>query len=359
MKNINAQFQGQFNQFHLDVDFTIAPNGVTAIYGPSGCGKTTLLRCLAGLEPRVKGTLQVGGETWQSNAEFLPPHKRAVGYVFQEAGLFSHLTVKGNLEFGKKRRNTTPNEKQTNEIIDLLGVRPLMDRRTQNLSGGEKQRVSIARALLAIPEMLLMDEPLSALDRTSKSEIIPFLDSLQKNLNIPILYVSHDLSEVEQFADHIIMMEQGRITKSGALLDVLSAVNSPLAEGEDASVLLEGKVTAYDPNYDLSTVAAGSCHLHLPGEIGTAGSIKRLRISASDVGLAVNPTGAGFSYLNMIDGKIIEAQPQGKGKVNVILSIGEMRLISSITRRSYEALKLDTGQNVTAMIKSIALVDPS
>ncbi len=363
MTDIIARLSGHLGPFSFDVDISIPAQGVTAVFGPSGCGKTTLLRCLAGLEPTLKGNLQIGSNCWQSGTDFLPPHKRTVGYVFQEPSLFEHLDVRGNLEFGLKRRNANIESADKDKIISLLGIDPLLDREIDKLSGGEKQRISIARALLSGPEILLMDEPLSALDKTSKSEIIPFLDRLQRNLDIPVIYVSHDLMEVEQFADHIIMMDAGRITNSGPIFDVLSSKSSPLSNSSDAAVLIEGEVTSYDPEYDLTCIQKSDYLFYLPGRVGEEGAKKRLHISASDVGIALNPKDTDFSYLNMIVGQITDIQDLGAGKVNLFISPdgdgSDVRIISAITRKSLDTLKLQKGQTVTAMIKSIALIDPA
>ncbi|MBE7638215.1 molybdenum ABC transporter ATP-binding protein [Sneathiella sp. P13V-1] len=362
MTDIKARLNGVLGSFPFDVDISIPAKGVTAVFGPSGCGKTTLLRCFAGLEPAIKGSLKVGDQEWQNETTFIPSHKRRVGYVFQEPSLFDHLDVQGNLEYGLKRRNSKMEESRQEAIIDLLGIRQLLDRKTDKLSGGEKQRISIARALLSGPEILLMDEPLSALDKSSKSEIIPFFHKLQSTLDIPILYVSHDLAELEQFADHIVLMENGRVAGSGPILEVLSGSDSPLSQGPEAAVLLDGTITSYDAEYDLTCLQSGDCVFHLPGNIGEIGTNKRLHINASDVGIALNPKSADLSYLNLIEGIITDIQPLTHGKVNVCISPSRdgaaPMIISSITRKSLDSLSLQKGQTVTAMIKSIALMDP-
>ena len=205
---IEVQLQGRLGGFSLDAEFTVPAAGVTALFGPSGSGKTTVLRCIAGLE-RLGGRVLVRGDAWQDGARFLPPHRRPVGYVFQDAGLLSHLSVRGNLEFGLKRAG--PGRLGFDEVVAFLGLAPLLGRSTERLSGGERQRVGIGRALLSQPQLLLMDEPLSVLDAEAKAEILPCLEQLHQLLEIPVIYVSHDPGEVIAFADRMLLMREGRI----------------------------------------------------------------------------------------------------------------------------------------------------
>ena len=205
---IQAQLRGRLGQFRLDAAFQVPAAGVTALFGPSGSGKTTVLRCIAGLQ-RLEGRLSVCGEVWQDDGHFLPPHQRPVGYVFQEPSLLSHLSVRGNLEFGLKRARQV--RLGFAEVTAFLGLGPLLGRSTARLSGGERQRVALGRALLSQPELLLMDEPLSGLDAEAKSEILPYLERLHQAMAIPILYVSHDAAEVARLADRVLLMREGRI----------------------------------------------------------------------------------------------------------------------------------------------------
>ena len=222
---IEAELHGRLGEFRLEVDFQVPASGVTALFGPSGSGKTTVLRCIAGLQ-RMEGRLSVRGQVWQDDHSFLPPHRRPVGYVFQEPSLLSHLSVRGNLEFGLKRAL----EERTglDEVCAFLGLEPLLGRSTERLSGGERQRVAIGRALLSQPELLLMDEPLSGLDAEAKSEILPYLERLHQAMAIPILYVSHDAAEVARLADRVLLMRAGRIEPAPA------GAGAPGGSGEDA-----------------------------------------------------------------------------------------------------------------------------
>ena len=205
---IEARFEGGLGSFRLDAELSVPATGVTALFGPSGSGKTTLLRCIAGLQ-RMKGRLLVKSAVWQDRRRFLPAHRRPIGYVFQEPSLLAHLSVEGNLRFGLKR--AAPRGIGFDEVVALLGLEPLLSRSTLKLSGGERQRVAIGRALLAQPELLLMDEPLSGLDAEAKAEILPRIERLNDALSIPVIYVSHDAAEVARLADRVLLMRAGRI----------------------------------------------------------------------------------------------------------------------------------------------------
>jgi len=210
---IEARFSGRLGEFRLDVAFTAPARGITGLFGPSGCGKTTLLRCLAGLT-RMDGRLSLGGEVWQDAREFVPPHRRHAAYVFQDADLFSHLSVRGNLEFGLRRAGTQA-ATGLDEVVALLSLEGLLARSTAKLSGGERQRVAIGRALLSQPRLLLLDEPLAGLDAAAKAEILPYLERLHDTLAIPVIHVSHDLAEIARLADQLIVMKAGRVVASG------------------------------------------------------------------------------------------------------------------------------------------------
>ena len=214
-RGVAGRFAGTVGGFALDADFRLEPRGITALSGPSGSGKTTLLRCIAGLT-RIEGRLLVGDEIWQDNRTFLAPHRRPVGVVFQEPSLLSHLSVRGNLLYGA-RRSTVKAEIGFDDTVDLLGLGPLLGRAPANLSGGERQRVALGRALLSQPRLLLMDEPLSSLDAGAKAEILPYLERLHRALEIPALYISHDAGEIARLADHVLLMDAGKVRLGGAV----------------------------------------------------------------------------------------------------------------------------------------------
>ena len=206
---IRARFRLDYSGFSLDVDLDLPGRGVTALFGPSGSGKTTLLRAIAGLEHAPGGALAVNGDVWQDTVRFVPTHKRSLGYVFQEASLFPHLSVQGNLQYGQKRVPVAQRRVSLDQAIALLDIGHLLDRKPARLSGGERQRIGIARALATSPRLLLMDEPLAALDHARKQEILPYLERLHDELDIPVLYVSHAPDEVARLADHIVGVARG------------------------------------------------------------------------------------------------------------------------------------------------------
>lgn len=358
MTGIEAFFAGRMGDFDLDVAFTAPGRGVTALFGPSGCGKTTVLRCLAGLT-RLEGRLAVEGEAWQDEARFLPPHRRPVGYVFQEASLFPHLSVRGNLLYGHRRAGGAQGL-SFDETVSLLGLEGLLDRAPERLSGGERQRVAIGRALLSEPRLLLMDEPLAALDAASKNDILPYLETLHETLSIPVVYVSHDLAEVERLADTMILMEAGRVRAAGPVADLASDVGLPLATARDAAAVLEAEVADYDAAYALTRLKVPGGSLIVPGRLGEAGRRRRLRIAAQDVGLALEPP-QGTSIVNILPARIIESRPTGEAQVTLVVGLGPegtgARLLSRITRKSWDSLGLSLGKSLHVQIKGVALVE--
>ena len=356
MSEINARFALYRDNFKLDAEFTAPALGITALFGPSGSGKTTLLRCIAGLE-RAHGSLRVNGETWQGEQTFVPVHKRPLGYVFQEASLFPHLSVRANLEYGYKRTNAAERRVKLEQVIDWLGLGHLVERRDPaQLSGGERQRVAIGRALLTSPRLLLMDEPLSALDSASKQEILPYLEHLHRELEIPVFYVSHALDEVARLADHLVLLQQGRVIASGALHETLARLDLPTAHFDDAGVVIEAEVAAHEERYHLTRVDMVGGQLWVGLLDQPIGSSVRARVLARDVSLATQmPQGSSIS--NILQATILELRDEGADKVNVLLAVGDsQRLLSRITRRSRDLLALEVGRMVYAQVKSVALM---
>lgn len=358
---IDAVFAGRLGGFALDVRFAAPGRGVTALFGPSGCGKTTVLRCIAGLMRLPEGVLRVNGETWQQGRRFLPPHRRPVGYVFQEASLFPHLSVTGNLRYGLRRIVPAARRIVFDDVVGLLGLARLLDRPPSGLSGGERQRVAIGRALLSQPRLLLMDEPLSALDRFSKDDILPYLEALHASLDLPVLYVSHDLAEVERLADTLVLMERGRVRAVGPLPALLADPALPLFRLPDAASVLEGVVIADDLTYGLSTLRVAGGVLFVPGRAGGAGSRRRLRVAASDVSLWRGVAPGGSSILNVLPARISAREDLDRASVTVFLALGAdgagAPLVARITRKSWDELGFWPGDRVHAMIKSVALLD--
>jgi molybdate transport system ATP-binding protein len=356
---IHAEFRGTIGNFVLDAGFTAPAKGVTAIFGPSGCGKTTVLRCLAGLRRLPDGLCDIDGDIWQTpDGTFLPTHKRPLGYVFQEASLFPHLSVRKNLLFGAPGGPAGPEAIDFDEVTDLLGVTPLLDRSPKNLSGGERQRVAIGRALLSQPKLLLMDEPLSALDRGTKAEILPFLERLRDRLSLPVVYITHDITEVERLANQIVLMDKGRVIASGPLSELQADPSLPLAKASDAAVSFDAVVEAYDAQYGLLTLAIRGGGLFVPAEPEPIGAHHRIRILAADVSLANEASGPS-SILNVLPARIVSGQPVDANEVLVVVALGAdgggARLLSRITRKSWDVLGLHEGLNVFARVKAVKL----
>jgi molybdate transport system ATP-binding protein len=361
---IAARFAGTLDSFVLAADFQIPARGVTALFGPSGCGKTTVLRCMAGLQ-HLAGRCAVAGEVWQDDAHriFRAPHERPVGYVFQEASLFAHLSVRDNLMFGRKRALKAGAREaiRLDDVIELLSLAPLLPRVPATLSGGERQRVAVGRALLSQPRLLLMDEPLAALDAVAKDEILPYFEALHEGLSIPIVYVSHDIAEVERLADMLVLMERGRVLAAGPLSKLEADPALPLLRAPEAAVTLEGIVREVDRTYGLTTLAVPGGALIVPGRHGTLGTSRRLRISASDVSFTRAPP-TETTILNCLPVRILSVTPQDAAGVqmNVVARLGRdetgAQIVGRITRKSQERLALAPGSDVHVQIKSVALI---
>ena len=364
---IVAAFEGMLGSFSVNVAFDAPMRGITALFGPSGCGKTTVLRCVAGLS-RLTGRLRVGAEVWQDDASgtFRRPHERSVGYVFQEPSLFPHLSVRRNLLFGARRAARTGTERALGfgDVVELLGIGDILARSPLTLSGGERQRVAVGRALLSQPRILLMDEPLAALDRPTKEEILPYLEALHGSLAIPVLYVSHDITEVERLADVLVLLDRGRVLAHGPLPALQADPDLPLLRASTAAVTVEGRVTAVDEPYALTSLSVPGGALIVPGRQGSPGTRRRLRISSSDVSFVRTPP-VGTTILNCLPARIVSVTGQNgdDAQVNVVAALGAdgsgARIIGRITRKSREALALAPGVAVFAQIKSVALVASS
>ncbi|WP_339416340.1 molybdenum ABC transporter ATP-binding protein [Pseudomonas sp. RL_105y_Pfl1_103] len=357
---IDVRLQLKYSGFALEVDLHLLGRGVTALYGHSGSGKTTCLRCIAGLERAEDGFIQVNDEVWQDsrNGVFVPPHKRALGYVFQEASLFAHLSVRANLEFGLKRIPRQQRRVDMAQATELLAIGHLLDRNPQHLSGGERQRIGIARALLTSPKLLLMDEPLAALDSQRKGEILPYLERLHDELDIPVLYVSHAQDEVARLADHIVLLSDGKALASGPIGETLARLDLPLARGDDAGVVIDGTVSTYDEHYQLLTLQLPDSALHMrvahaPLAVGKA---LRIKVQARDVSLSLQAE-EHSSILNRLPVTVTQEIPaDNSAHVLVRLDAGGTPLLARITRFSRDQLQLHPGQTLWAQIKAVAVL---
>lgn len=344
--------------FAFDVDLQIPLRGVTGVYGVSGAGKTTLLRCIAGLEAAADGRLAVDGELWEDTARGIakPAHEREIGYVFQEPRLFAHLNVEGNLAYGARRRRSGGVSRE--QVVGLLGLEALLGRATRGLSGGEAQRVAIARALLRGPRFLLMDEPLAALDRRRRQDVLPFLDRLHAELSIPIVYVSHDLDEMCRLCDRLVVLESGRAIAAGSLSTVLAQLDPPVVPGEEASAMIEGRIVDHDPEDDITRLEFSGGAFFVTGYRGEPGQTLRLRIKANDVSLC-RERPAESSILNVLPVEVDDAreldEPAAGRTLLVRLKSGSDRLLARVTRRSWAAMKLGRGQALFAQIKSASI----
>ena len=357
MNAIRARFSLDRGGFTLDVDLDLPGGGITALFGHSGSGKTTLLRLMAGLERAEQGELAVNGQVWQDAASFLPTHRRPLGYVFQEASLFPHLNVRRNLEYGMKRVPVAERKVGLEQAIELLGIGPLLGRKPDSLSGGERQRVGIARALALSPRVLLMDEPLAALDLARKKEILPYLERLHDELDIPVIYVSHAPDEVARLADHLVVMDAGRAVASGPLTETLARLDLPFRLGEDAGVVLDAVVAERDAQWNLAKVDFGGGAVWVRDGGQAVGRHVRLRILARDVSLALTPHN-GSSILNTLSAAVVAiADDTHPALALVRLNVGGSPLVARVTRRSAAALEVTPGKLLNAQIKSVAILE--
>jgi len=352
---IRAKFDTSLGDFRLNVDLEIPSFGISALFGASGSGKTTLLRAIAGLDRVPGGYLAFAGETWQDDIAFLPPHRRSIGYVFQEPSLFPHLDVRGNLAYGRKRAPKGVPGIALDQVIELLGISGLLDRAPLTLSGGERQRVAIARALAANPALLLMDEPLTSLDLKKKKEILPYLESLHRELEIPVVFVSHDPGDVARLADQVVLMDSGRVQANAPVQEVFSRLDLPLAHEEDAATVIEAVVAGHDDAYHLTHLLLGGQQVVIARHDLDEGSTVRLRVSARDVSLTLEPQ-AGTSILNILPAVIDALAPEGPSQVTVRLLVEGAPLLARVTRKSASLLGLEPGKRVYAQVKSIALL---
>jgi molybdate transport system ATP-binding protein len=356
---LSFRFRLRFGDFKLALAHDMALAGIIALFGHSGSGKTSVLRVLAGLEKRADGYVSFDGETWQApppDPVFLPPYERAIGYVFQDARLFPHLTVAGNLAFADTRSRARPNGTDYDTVVAQFDLQPLLERRPGSLSGGERQRAAVARALLTRPRLLLMDEPLSAIDMRRKSEILPYIAKLPREFGVPVIYVTHSVDEVAYLADTMIVLSKGRKVADGPVAETLARLDLGPATGRfEAGVVLEARIFDHDEVYQLTRVDVGGTSLFVPLVKAAPGASVRLRVRARDVALATKRP-EGISSRNVLPGTIVEiAEEPETAFAETLVEVHGGRIRARVTRQAVRELGLDVGKPVFAVIKSIAL----
>ena len=345
------------SDFQLTVDCEIPASGITALFGRSGSGKTTLLRCVAGLEHAPHACVRFNDELWQHERRFLPTYRRPLGYVFQESSLFAHLDVRGNLAYGLKRVPAARRRISFDQAVQFMGLENLLAHRAHELSGGQRQRVAIARALLVSPQLLLLDEPLSNLDLASRAEILPQLERLHDQLSIPIVYVSHEISEVMRIADYIALLDAGRMQAFGPIDELLTRPDLPLAHMESAGSIFEGVIDEHDTHYHLSYVAIAAGRLAISLRAAPLGQRVRVRIDARDVSLALEPAHHS-SITNILPGRVIDVTEDRDAAQRLVrIDVGGRPLLARITGRSVAQLCIVPGMALYAQVKSVALMD--
>ena len=353
---LEVDFEHRLGSFELDIHFR-AGRGLTALFGRSGAGKTSVVNAIAGLLRPEKGRIVVDGSVLIDTGGGVraPVHKRRIGYVFQEGRLFPHLTVRQNLLFGRWFGPRSPPSTQLEGVVDLLGIGSLLDRRPGRLSGGEKQRVTIGRALLADPLLLLMDEPLASLDAQRKEEILPYIERLRDQANVPIVYVSHSVSEVSRLASTIVLVSDGRVRAVGPVREIMGRAELyPMAGRFEAGAVLDARVVAHDEHWRLTELGGTFGKLTVQRLSAPVGATLRVQIRSRDVILAAAPP-LGISALNILTGRVEAIVPIEDAALEVQLRLGDERLLARVTQRSGAALGLMPGQEVFAVIKTIAI----
>ncbi|MBN9449313.1 MAG: molybdenum ABC transporter ATP-binding protein [Methylobacterium sp. SCN 67-24] len=348
----------QLGAFRLAADFT-SDGRLTALFGRSGSGKTSLVNIIAGLTRPERGRIAIDGQVLLDSERgiFVPKHRRRIGYVFQEARLFPHLTVRQNLLYGQWFAPKADVGSDIGDVLDLLGIGHLLQRHPGRLSGGEKQRVAIGRALLAKPRLLLMDEPLASLDEARKAEILPYVERLRDAFGIPIVYVSHSVAEVARLASNLVVLDQGRVIASGSTIDLMSRPDVPiLSAAPEAGSVLDARILRHEPEHGLSVLETQAGQVQVPHRAQALGSPLRVRILASDVLVSLKPLD-GISALNVLSGTIAEigARRSGGSALEIGIDCNGASLLARLTSKSAAHLGLKIGQPVYAVIKSVSI----
>ena len=342
--------------FTLDARFA-SDGRVTALFGPSGAGKTSLVNALAGLVRPDRGRIAIDGHVLfdHQTRAWVPPHRRGIGYVFQEGRLFPHLTVRQNLLYGRWFTPRAARREGLDDVVALLGIGALLHRRPGRLSGGEKQRVALGRALLASPRLLLLDEPLASLDAPRKAEILPYIERLRDQTGIPMVYVSHSVAEVARLANTLVVLSDGRVKASGPVGEVMARLDMISLIGlEEAGAVLEARVVRTDTAVGLTTLRSAAGDLYVPHLDLPAGTPVRIRIRARDVMVATRAP-SDLSALNVLEGTVAEVRAHGGGASEIRLDCGGEAIVARLTRHSVERLGIEPGRRVYAVVKAVAI----
>lgn len=354
---LEVTIQVEYPDFDLHADLRLPAHGVSALFGPSGSGKSTLLRAIAGLEPRARGRLALRGQCWQdcASAIHVPTHRRPLAMVFQDARLFEHLSVRANLEFGWKRIPAAERRIHPQDVVGLLGIEHLLDRRPATLSGGERQRAAIGRALLTSPQLLLLDEPLAALDEARKAELLPYLERLKRELSMPMIYVSHSMHEIARLADHLVVLKQGRVEAQGSVGEVTSRLDLPMSRELEASVVIEGTIAEHETAHRATRIHSAAGSLWVAALPHPAGQAVRLQLAARDLALA-REVPVASSVQNVFRVRVLDRQDDGLGRSHFQVEAQGVRLLARITQRSADQLNLRPGDEVYAQVKGVAVL---
>ncbi|MCC8978517.1 molybdenum ABC transporter ATP-binding protein [Bradyrhizobium acaciae] len=357
---IEVDFSDARASVPVDAQFTVAASGITAIFGPRGCGNARLARLIAGLERLPTGFCAIDGERWQDEDTFRPPHLRRIGHVFQRTILFSNLSVRRNLLYDAPKPKPLPIG--LDEVVELLDLAPLLERSPSLISDAERQRVAIGKALLSQPRLLMMEEPLGSVDRSTKRELLPFLERLHEKLTLPMIYIGHDMADIERLADYLVIMKQGVVIAAGPLGALQSDIALPLAMRQEAAVSLDAVVDGYDESYGLLVLLFKGVRLLVPGEPLKPGARQRLRIAARDVSVARDMPSAS-SIVNVFPARIKAFVPFGDAEITLLLALeaggSVAQFLSRITRRSFDSLGLKDGMDVFAQVTGMSLVPTS
>lgn len=354
MAELSLSIDLERDAFKLAIDSTVELAPVTALFGPSGAGKTTLLRVISGLERGARGKLTLGEAVWQDSASgaFVPPNERRIGYVFQDGRLFSHLSAAGNLQFAARLARSNASF-SFDDVVAALDLEPLLERKPHSLSGGEQQRVAMGRALLRDPELVLMDEPLSAMDAKRKGEIVPYIERVAHEFAIPILYVTHSIEEVSRLATKMILLSDGRIAAIGGVGEILERIDLwPHTGPATVGTLLLARIE--DSHRNMTTLSLAGQLLRIPEIDGEPGNVVRVRIAARDVALATHKP-SGLSIRNVLEAKILKIDLLAPVFAEILLDVGKQRMRAEITREAAEELRLAEGQTVYALVKSVVI----